>query len=659
MAKSPSITAVQHSVSKLSNEQVLVLYHAFQSGDTSGVPDAYLHAVEDRATSILGENDLIAGTNQTANTYFIDLDDRRNRTRKDYDEAVTAIAEYVDKSTHKIEQDEIWMRENYAKAQSEFQEAAATFAKETNTEEVTFEQATTFSEEGATWQKELVNVLKEKYGTLNSETGKLEIDASKLPEKARDALAYMQDITDELEVHSTIGFDHVIQNAGMKEFDDKSVESYRGSGTDGTADDLEGIGGSDFGDGVGKGGNGKGRGSGFGTGDGDGGDGLAEGSSGGHNSDGTSIGTAAIPATSNAHETDAIAAYLSMINGDAPINNIFHNNFYSNDPVAQWSFSIDFIPTVNLAQNPLNLIDYGRTLTKAVLNTRIPDRTVKSVVSHYKGMSIELPARAKTAGTLSMTFAENEVFAISTILDDLYQFARSNTYFENIDNALSQMTFKSEEERQRQIQILRSYRHALPTSGHLYNILVKLYRMKDVRALDDVDEEEYPTFVYFFKGCDVKTVSPIEFDYNNDKPVDVSCEWVYQYFEEMTFTEYLQRYGSKAYYDAALEDITYEASQDEMIAAADAATPLRSVDYGDAKKVNEETKQTQQLVAPAETKITTYKQEGFDAERETKIAEYTTKRLNEELSKGTVKDEQTLMTKLNDEAHTAYAAGKL
>ena len=93
-------------------------------------------------------------------------------------------------------------------------------------------------------------------------------------------------------------------------------------------------------------------------------------------------------------------------------------------------------------------------------------------------------------------------------------------------------------------QILRAYRAALPKGGHLFNILVKLYKMKDTKALDDVDSEQYPTFVYFYKGCDVVSVKQIEFNYDDDKPIDVGCDWLYQFFEEMSYDEYLLRYGS-------------------------------------------------------------------------------------------------------------------
>jgi len=300
-----------------------------------------------------------------------------------------------------------------------------------------------------------------------------------------------------------------------------------------------------FADGDGEGHAGAGTGTGIGDGNGAG-SGETSVARGGFNTNGTPIQATNIQQTDNSKDVEAIASYLSMINDDVPINHIFHNSFYQTDPVAHWSFTVDFIPAVQLQNNTINLYESGQTLTKAVIAANVPDRSVKSTVSHYKGMTIELPARAKTAGTLSMTFAENNTFAVSKILNDLYQFARSDTYFERIDNIIENLT--NEEQIARYTQILRAYRQAIPDSGHLYNILVKMYKMKDVQAFGE-DIDTVPTFVYYFVGCDLQTVKPVEFDYDNDKPIDVQCDWLYQYYEELTFDEYTKRYGSAANYE--------------------------------------------------------------------------------------------------------------
>lgn len=529
----PGKVAINTGVQSLSNEQVLAVYHAVQTGDSSGLSQDFKDALEARADVVLGNNDVIGldsnGREIFADTYYEELDNLSKT--KEYHEAVVAAGRQVDEVSRREQENIEWNRENYAKAVAEYNENAEIVKKNLGVD-LDFEAGTHYSE-AATEQIDEYNTLLKKY---NTEDGK----GSTLDAETLAALSRMKEIADELEVHSTIGNDALLQQTGAR--DENSVDTYFGSGTGGTANDQQGIGESNIGTGIGAGGSGNGTGNGVGNGDGNGGQ-IATSVKGGYNSDGTPIATTPVSQTDNSNDAAAIASYLSMINDDVPINHIFHNSFYQNDPVAHWSFTIDFIPSVQLQNNNIDLYECGQRLTKAVIAANVPDRSVKSTVSHYKGMTIELPARAKTAGTLQMKFAETETFPISTILNQLYQFARSDTYFEKIDNVIS--TLQNEEQIARYTQLLRAYRQAIPDGGHLYNILVKMYKMKDVQAFSE-DNDVQPTFVYFFVGCDLQTVNQIDFNYDDDKPIDVSCVWVYQYFEELSYDEYKQRYGAGA-----------------------------------------------------------------------------------------------------------------
>jgi hypothetical protein len=86
-----------------------------------------------------------------------------------------------------------------------------------------------------------------------------------------------------------------------------------------------------------------------------------------------------------------------------------------------------------------------------------------------------------------------------------------------------------------------------------------------------------------------------------------------------------------------------------------------------------ETKEKKSNTETIATKTTTTKEDGktvkttttvaqfngFDADREKKIGEYAAKRYKEELAKGKVKNTQMLIEKIDMEARTAYAEGKL
>lgn len=293
------------------------------------------------------------------------------------------------------------------------------------------------------------------------------------------------------------------------------------------------------------------------------------------------------------YDDPAISKYIEDLNDDVAINHIFSNTFYRIPAVPHWAYSVDFIPTAELL-NSIKTIDVytlSKFLTKSVISLTLPAREMTSTVSNYKGLSVELPARAKTSGVLSFTFAETESFIISEILEQLLKYARNDMFYEFDSTIITHYLANTQNADIKQyagnIDMMNSaiaaYRKFIENYAHEFNILVKLYRAADAKALGDTKKNEYPTFVYFFKGCDVASVKQFKLDYNSDKPIDIGASFMYQYFEEMTYEEYLLRYGG---WNDGLDDPLYEASQEEMIAAAEASNPLTLVTHRDVYNVN-------------------------------------------------------------------------
>lgn len=469
--------------------------------------------------------------------------------QQEYTEQINTLINDIKRGADTAIENENWFRTNYAQMRSDYDEARETVKNNIGID-LDFESAVRYSTDTVD-NNERLKEIHEAF---------VEADKSgKITPETRVALQAMLDITNDLEIHSTVGTDKFLQNVGMSKYNDKDETVYRASGTGGKSDDLEGIGESNIGTGIGGGITGNAEGT-----------ELGEGASSGSNSSSTGfnsskgevpLGNVAYNGANDNRDAVAIASYLDTIGAEAPINHIFHNDFYNNQPISHWAFSVDFIPATYLrTMTQKDMFEMSRTLTKAVLSVEVPERVLQTTVSHYKGMTIELPSRAKTAGSLNMTFAETASFPVSTILNNLFQYARSDDYFENTDliEAELRKTAINEDQFDTQRQILKPYRMALPKGGHLFNILVKVYRMQDTKMLDDLSDMEYPTFVYYYKGCDLKTVKQIEFDYNSDKPTDVSCEWIYQYFEELTYNEYSQRYGSAAEEDTISQEDAVE-----------------------------------------------------------------------------------------------------
>lgn len=286
------------------------------------------------------------------------------------------------------------------------------------------------------------------------------------------------------------------------------------------------------------------------------------------------------------YDDPAISKYIEDLSEKTAINHIFSNTFYRIPAVPHWAYSVDFIPTAELIVSFKNYDAYAisKFFTQAVISLTLPAREMTSTVSNYKGLSVELPARAKTSGELSFVFAENESFAISNILEQLLKYARNDMFYEFdnsiIMNYLSNSNNADVQQYANNIDLLNatiaSYRKFLDNYAHQFNILVKLYRAADTKAFGDTNKNEFPTFVYFFKDCDVASVKQFKLDYNSDKPIDISASFMYQYFEEMTYEEYLLRYGG---WNDGLNNPTFEASQDEMIAAVEASNPLKLVTH--------------------------------------------------------------------------------
>lgn len=293
------------------------------------------------------------------------------------------------------------------------------------------------------------------------------------------------------------------------------------------------------------------------------------------------------------YDDPAISKYIEDLNDDVAINHIFSNTFYRIPAVPHWAYSVDFIPTTELLSSIKNIDVYtlSKFLTKSVISLTLPAREMTSTVSNYKGLSVELPARAKTSGELSFTFAETESFIISEILEQLLKYARNDMFYEFDSTIITHYLANTKNADIKQyadnIDMMNSaiaaYRKFIENYAHEFNILVKLYRAADAKALGDTKKNEYPTFVYFFKGCDVASVKQFKLDYNSDKPIDIGASFMYQYFEEMTYEEYLLRYGG---WNDGLDDPLYEASQEEMIAAAEASNPLTLVTHRDVYNVN-------------------------------------------------------------------------
>lgn len=582
--------AIEAGVQSLSYVQLLTLYHKIQSTDGSGYNANFVTAVTQRAERVLDADEQVTaledGTAVHATDYLYgNLAEESSTNADDYNTIVNDALTTVANNSKQAQEDLNWYRENYAEAKSKFKEAAATFAKETGTTEITWEQGNSYSEGTAEWVSNLQEDLKAKYGQTDSG----EVDTSNMSDEAIEAYKTIVAITDEMAIHSTVGNDNVIQNAGMKTYDDKTVTSYRGSGTGGEVDNLEGIGESDIGTGIGKGGNGTGNGTGSGEGDSDGSDSTEEqlAKAKASKSGDVDVDSVLSKSTINDNTADDIAAYMTAMASEPQINHIFSNTHYGVNAVPEWSFSVDFIPCTKTVTSFVNLSEL-KLLTKAIQTITANEKTVNIQKLNYLGLSHPFFTKMRqTHGDLSVTFAENEEYQVTRLLVKLLKygsFVPSFPTYEIVDvvdtnemrNAILNETdlilthAPSDDESpayKLNAAVLNKdtageipdgeFNKLSKTNKYLFDIVLKLYRPCDAHAFAD-NENNHPQYIYHYHKCWIKNLGSIELNYNDDTQIDREVVFSYQYLTTSTYDEYLAKNLSQS----------SEASQEETINAS-------------------------------------------------------------------------------------------
>lgn len=557
MAEISSNEAMNAGIDRLSNAQILLLYHAMQTSDNKNNNKVLTDAIATRAESILEINADLGkddnGKTVDAISYFYDDLDKEDKTQ--YKSAVQDTINVLNDNVRQAQDDITWYRENYAEARDSYEEAAKTFAKETGTEYQNFEEWTQNRKNEDYDNREIVKQVEEL------------VKSNKLSDAAKEAGVKMLDIYTELEAHSIVGNDNIIQNAGMKAYDDKSVTSYRGSGTNGKVDDLEGIGEDNIGTGIGKGINGTGNGTGTGDGDGDG-DKLAKAKA--SKSGDTDVDSVFAKTSITNNTIDDISSYIEAMSNEPQINHIFSNTFYNIPPVPEWAFSVDFIPCTKTITEFVNL-DELKLLTRAIQTITANEKSVNIQKLNYLGLSHPFFTKMQqTHGDLNITFAENEEYQVTRLLVKLLKYGSFVPSFPTyeivdiVDNAEMRQAVVNNDElivthapsdtespayKLNAAVLNKNQMDEIPddefsklftTNKYLFDVVLKLYRASDTHAFGDIAENK-PQYVYHYHKCWIKNLGSIDLNYDDDNPIDRTVILSYQYLTTSTYDEYLAK----------------------------------------------------------------------------------------------------------------------
>lgn len=254
----------------------------------------------------------------------------------------------------------------------------------------------------------------------------------------------------------------------------------------------------------------------------------------------------------------AAAASYAYNQHNGAINHIFHNSHYQDDPVPAWSFSVDFVPLCMSDKRFTNLYTFedSKTLTKAVLNITANEKTINTQTINYLGLQHPFFTKlSQSHGDLKITFAEDEMFSISTILKNVLKYASYLPNFptnkvyelkkgdwedEIIAHAASDDISPKYRLNATNLTITDQNTAALVHDfKFVFDILLKIYKAENAHIF--ADEAAPPGFVYHFHKCWLKNIAGIELNYDDDKPIDRPVVFSYQYMSGVPYYEWISR----------------------------------------------------------------------------------------------------------------------
>lgn len=240
------------------------------------------------------------------------------------------------------------------------------------------------------------------------------------------------------------------------------------------------------------------------------------------------------------------------------LNHIFHNDFYHEDPVPAWSFSVDFIPcTSNPQFDKIVTMQKSMTLTKAVQKITAMDKSVNIQNINYLGMQHPFFTKMQaTHGDLKITFAEDEYFTITNILTDILKYASflpsfvtNQVYVKKQGDwndtyvAIAASDTVAPKYRQNAASMQVDDPNIAKLVHHnkfVFDIVLKLYRAEYVHMF--ADNTMPPGFVYHYHDCWLKSMDSISLNYDDDSMIDRTATFSYQCMTSEPYSTYLSRH---------------------------------------------------------------------------------------------------------------------
>lgn len=173
------------------------------------------------------------------------------------------------------------------------------------------------------------------------------------------------------------------------------------------------------------------------------------------------------------------------------IKNIFFNDFYERPIMPKWAWKISILgnPIENWTEEQLSIF------SQAVTKIDIPELSMLTVTSQFKGLTFDIPSRLENNGELSLTFNENEGL-------DLYKALKEILYYTTYNDGYVIDEWSSQDDEGKYTDTYMLYYAP-------FDIWVRLY--------DPTEVDAEPTYNFIFRNCFVSNVGDVEMTYDSDE----------------------------------------------------------------------------------------------------------------------------------------------
>lgn len=175
----------------------------------------------------------------------------------------------------------------------------------------------------------------------------------------------------------------------------------------------------------------------------------------------------------------------------AKIQNIFQNDFYERPIMPKWAWKISILgnPIEEWTEEQLSIF------SKAVTKVDIPELSMLTVTSQFKGLTFDIPSRLENNGEISLTFNENDGL-------DLYKALKDMLYYTTYNDGYVIDEWSKQDDKGNYIDTYMLYYAP-------FDVWVRLYDPSNMKA--------EPTYNFIFRNCFVSNVSDVEMTYDSDE----------------------------------------------------------------------------------------------------------------------------------------------